>query len=397
LFKGYAMSLQWQILIYGSNLFVACMICHGETYRLKPAPGFLTGFYLFVAAGGAAGGLFVGILAPLIFDSYVELNWGFWVLSALILGICVREKMQVRLAGQYRRAWPAVLVSSVILGGVLFYQAVRAGRDAISTTRNFYGVLRVVEGNPDSSYHAFKLVHGGITHGVQFVDPQLATLATTYYNKPSGVGVVLENFPRETNRRVGLVGLGTGTLAAYGRRGDVFRFYEINPEVRRLAQTGFSYLKNSAATVEVVPGDARLSLEHEAPQQFDVLVLDAFSSDAIPVHLLTREAFEIYFRHLKADGVIAVHISNRHLNLLPPIMGVAKQFRTMIRSINWDEPNKPWWFSSSRWVILSRNQPFMLSPALAAHASIMPDADAAKAVLWTDDYASVLPFVQFSQ
>jgi SAM-dependent methyltransferase len=285
----------------------------------------------------------------------------------------------------------------LILGVTLLYQSRRAARDAISTTRNFYGVLRVVEGNPGSPDQAFKLVHGGITHGLQFVDPSRSMLATTYYNEPSGVGVVLENFPRATNRRVGVVGLGTGTLAVYGRKGDTFRFYDINPEVRRLAKSGFSFLKNSAATIEVVPGDARLSLQRETPQQFDVLVLDAFTSDAIPVHLLTREAFEIYFRHLKPDGVIAVHISNRHLNLLPVTIGVAKHFRTLIRSINWDEPNHPWWFSSSRWVILSRNEPFMFSQPMVAHASIMPDEDAKRAVLWTDDYASVLPLVQFSQ
>jgi SAM-dependent methyltransferase len=396
LFKGYAASFLGQVLIYGGNLFVGCMVCHGETSRLKPAPQFLTTFYLLLAAGGAAGGLFVGIVSPMIFHSYAELNWGFWALAVLIMGICVREKIILRLPKHRWPAWPAALASVLILGVTLLYQSRRAAQDAISTTRNFYGVLRVVEGNPGSPYDAFKLVHGGITHGLQFVDPSRSTLATTYYNEPSGVGVVLENFPRE-NRRVGLVGLGTGTLALYGRHGDTFRFYEINPEVRRLAESGFTFLKNSAAKVEVVPGDARLSLERENPEQFDVLVLDAFSSDAIPVHLLTREAFEIYFRHLKPDGVIAVHISNRHLNLLPVTIGVAKFFRTYIRSINWDEPNHPWWFSSSRWVILSRNVPFMFSQPMATHASIMPDEDAKRAVLWTDDFASVLPLVRFSQ
>jgi SAM-dependent methyltransferase len=397
LFKGYAATFLSQILIYGSNLFVGCMICHGETVRLKPAPQFLTSFYLLIAAGGAAGGLFVGLLAPVIFHSYAELNWGFGVLAVLITGICFREKIEIQLRNRHWPAWPTALTGALLLGAALLFQSHRAAQNALSTTRNFYGVLRVVEGNPGSEYQAFKLVHGGITHGLQFANPARSMLATTYYNEPSGIGVVLENFPRETNRCVGVVGLGTGTLAVYGRHGDTFRFYEINPEVRRLAETGFSFVKNSAATVEVVPGDARLSLQREPSQQFDVLVLDAFSSDAIPVHLLTREAFEIYFRHLKPDGVIAVHISNRHLNLLPVTIGVAKYFRTYIRAINWDEPNHPWWFSSSRWVILSCNEPFMMSQPLAAHASIMPDEDAKQAVLWTDDYASVLPLVKFSQ
>ena len=147
----------------------------------------------------------------------------------------------------------------------------------------------------------------------------------------------------------------------------------------------------------MVPGDARLSLQREKSQQFDVLVLDAFTSDAIPVHLLTKEAFEIYFRHLKPNGVIAVHISNRHLDLLPVTIAVAKEFHTIIRCVDWDEKNRPWWFSSSRWVILSRNQSFMLSRAVASHASFMPDFEAKKAVLWTDDYASVLPICRFSE
>jgi spermidine synthase len=397
LYKDYAATLFWQIVIYGGNLFAGCIICHGETARLKPAPQFLTSFYLLIAAGGAVGGLFVGILSPLIFHSYAEFNWGFWSLAALIAVICFRGRIKIQLRKHRWPAWPTALTGTVVFGVALLLLSARAARNAISTSRNFYGVLRVVEGLPGSEYHAFKLVHGGITHGLQFVDPSRSTVATTYYNEPSGIGVVLENFPRESGRRVGAVGLGTGTVAVYGRAGDTFRFYEINPEVRRLAETGFSFVKNSAATVQVVPGDARLSLQREAPAQFDVLILDAFSSDAIPVHLLTREAFETYFRVLKPDGVIAVHISNRHLDLLPVTIAVAKQFHTFIRAINWDELNRPWWFSGSRWVILSRNQSFMLSQPMAEHASIMPDKAAAKAVLWTDDYASVLPLVQFSK
>ena len=390
LFQENGLSIWWQTLIYGSNLFVGCMICHGEAYRLRPAPRFLTSFYLFIAAGGAVGGVFVGILSPLIFHSYAELSWGFWLLVALILGIFLREKMEVPWRNRRWRLWPATAACVVVFGATLLLQAHRSAKDAISISRNFYGVLRVVEQSPNSEYHSYRLLHGGITHGLQFVDPSLATLATTYYNEPSGVGVTLENFPRQTNRCVGMVGLGTGTLAVYGRPGDQFRFYEINPEDRRLAETGFTFLKNSAAHVEVIPGDARLSLEREDSQQFDVLVLDAFSSDAIPVHLLTEEAFETYFRHLKPDGVIAIHISNRHLNLLPVTIGLAKHFQTMMRYIAWDTKPRPPWFSGSKWVLLSRNEPFMLSQPLTLHATLIPERDAAKTVLWTDDYASLL-------
>jgi SAM-dependent methyltransferase len=394
LFHGYAVSLWWQIVIYGSTLFVGCMVCHGEAYRLRPAPRFLTSFYLFVAAGGAAGGVFVGIISPLIFSSYAELSWGYWLLTALILGIFLRDKTEIRWRNERWPLWPAGSACVIAFGAALLVQAHRGERDVFSITRNFYGVLRVVEGNPASPLHAYKLNNGGITHGLQFVSPSLANLATTYYNEPSGVGLALNNFSRQTNRCVGVVGLGSGTLAAYGRAGDRIRFYEINPEVRRLAQTGFSFLKNSAAQVEVVPGDARLSLEREESQHFDVLILDAFSSDAIPVHLLTQEAFETYFRHLKPDGVIAVHISNRHLDLLPVTIGVAKHFRLMMRDIEWDELPRPWWFSNSKWVLLSRNQPFMLSQPLATHATFIPETEARKAVLWTDDYASLFNIIK---
>jgi SAM-dependent methyltransferase len=280
------------------------------------------------------------------------------------------------------------------LGAVLLLQSRRAKRDTISTSRSFYGVLRLFEMNQHTQYHAYELTHGAITHGLQFTEPPHVARATTYYNEASGVGVVLNHFPRQTNRCVGMVGLGAGTLATYGRPGDTFRFYEINPEVEWLAQTRFTFLRNSAANVEVVPGDARLSLEREPSQQFDVLVLDAFNSDSIPVHLLTREAFEIYFRHLKPDGVIAVHISNRHLNLLPVMVGVAKQFHLMMMEIAWDEPARPSWLSSSDWVILSRNQPFMQSQEMLSHATVMPERDNENAILWTDDYASLFRIIR---
>jgi protein-L-isoaspartate O-methyltransferase len=394
LWIGSQVSLWRQVVVYCGSLFVGCMVCHGEVYRLRPAPRFLTSFYLFIAAGGAAGGVFVGIVSPLVFHSYAELNWGFWLLAALVLGIHLHEKTEVRWQNRRWRLWPVMLAGVVALGGVMLLQARRGVSNTVYMSRNFYGVLQVIELEADLPMQAYKLYHGDITHGLQFTDPGLSILATTYYNEPSGVGMALNNFQRQTNRCVGVVGLGTGTLAVYGRAGDTFRFYEINPEVRRLADTRFTFLKNSNARVEVVLGDARLSLEREPAQQFDVLVLDAFSSDAIPVHLLTQEAFETYFRHLKPDGAIAVHISNRHLNLLPVMVGLAKHFQTMMLCIEWDEKSRPWWFSSSKWVILSRNEPFMLSQPLLSRATIMPDRDAENAILWTDDYASLFSIVR---
>ena len=204
----------------------------------------------------------------------------------------------------------------------------------------------------------------------------------------------MQNFPRQKNRRIGVIGLGIGTVAAYARPGDTIRFYEINPEVERLARTRFTYLEQCAGNVEVIIGDARLSLEKEPPQQFDILVLDAFSSDTIPTHLLTREAFEIYFRHLNYYGALVVHISNRHLNLLPVMAGIAKEFHTLMQDIYWRPTSMVTVFSECDWVLLSRNQALMTSPDVLAKAAKLPTQDSAQPILWTDDRASLFPILK---
>ena len=388
--RGSNVPLWWQNPVYGATLLAGCMVCHGEVYRLKPSPRHLTTFYLLIAAGGAAGGLFVGLISPILFHSFAEFNWGYWLLAALVAGIHFRERTKVR----SWMSWPAMLAGVAVLGAVLLFQASQSKSETVSMTRNFYGVLRVSQKGVNTPFHAYKLNHGSTTHGLQFTDPGLSILATTYYNEPSGIGVALNNFPRQTNRCVGVVGLGTGTLATYGRTGDTFRFYEIDPEVQRLAQTRFTFLRSSQARVEIVPGDARLSLERESSPQFDLLVLDAFSSDAIPVHLLTQEAFATYFQHLKSDGVIAVHISNRHLDLLRPLVGVAKQFQLMLINIQWDQKDRPWWFSTSNWVLLSHNQSFMLSEPVMSRATLMPVEVGSNPLVWTDDYASLFSILR---
>jgi spermidine synthase len=391
MFIGIDAPLWQQVVSYGGTLLVGCLVCHGEVYRLRPSAAHLTSFYLWLAAGGAAGGLLVGVVSPLVFHSFAELNWGLWLLAALVFGLHAREKTRVRILRRQWPLWPALLAGVVVLGAVLAYQSRRAARGSVSMTRNFYGVLRVAELAANTEHRAYVLFNGEINHGLQLADPLQSTIPTSYYNEAGGAGVTFNNFPRQTNRAVGLVGLGTGTMAAYGNTGDTFVFYEINPEVRRLAQTGFSFLKNSAAHIEIVPGDARLTLERETGRQFDLLVLDAFSGDSIPVHLLTREAFATYFRLLKSDGVILVHVSNRHLDFLPVLTGVAKEFHLMMQFNEWDDPSRPFWFSSSKWVMLSRNQPFMTSEAMLSHATPMSENYREHSILWTDDYASLLP------
>jgi hypothetical protein len=395
LYRGYDASFWQQLIGFSGALFFGCMICHGEVYRLRPPARHLTAFYLFVAAGGAAGGVFVGVISPLVFHSFAELNWGFWLLAVLVSGILIREKSAVRFRNRSWKLWPVLVTGLLVLSGALLFQARRAGEGVILVNRNFYGVLRIVELSPGTKLQAHQLFHGNIIHGLQFTSPPMSTLATTYYNDFSGVGLTLNNFPRQTNRSVGVVGLGIGTLAAYGRSGDRFRFYEIDPEVRWLAENKYSYLKDSKAHIEMVSGDARLSLESEPAQQFDVLVLDAFGSDAIPVHLLTQEAFETYFRHTKEDGAIAILISNRHLNLLPVLVGIAKNFRRLVICVVWDDKSRPPWFASSIWVVLSRNRPFIYSPPIFSHGTRIPSDYAEHPVIWTDDYASLLPIIRY--
>jgi hypothetical protein len=383
-----------QIAIYNGCLFVFCMICHGEVYRLRPSARFLTSFYLFVAAGGAAGGLFVGLVAPVIFQSYAELNWGLWLICALAFVLHAMEKTRWTFQGRTWRIWPPLLFNVIMMGMVLETVSWNDTRNLVAASRSFYGVLRVRELDENGPLHSFRLMNGGINHGVQFVNPTMSNVPTSYYAQGGGLGVVMQNFPRKQNRRIGVIGLGIGTVAAYALPGDTVRFYEINPQVEQIARTRFTYLAQCAGKVEVVMGDARLSLENEASQQFDILVLDAFSSDAIPMHLLTREAFEIYFRHLNHFGALAVHISNRHLNLFPVMAGIAKEFRTQIADVNWRPPTMVSVFAESDWVIISRNQPFMMSPAVLAKATKMSSQNSERAILWTDDRTSLIPILK---
>ncbi len=463
LYKGTDTSLTMQIGIYAGGLFVCCMVCHGELYRLRPDPSLLTSFYLMIAAGGALGGLFVAVGAPLLFSDYYEMHWGMALCGLLFIVVCLRDEASAN-AREWRwlacgltlaafvgldlvlshlagRSLPIIksgvtvlrigvwvlLAGLVILWLVrkkfrtfqhwrmmtllwllpgwlalvttLWLQASQSNDDVVSRSRNFYGTLKVCEYRQhDPKEHYFLLQHGRITHGIQFVDPIRAKWTTTYYAEGSGIELAVKALPA-AGRRLGVVGLGTGTMAAFGRAGDYLRIYEINREVERLARLRFSYLSNSAARVEVVLGDARLSLERESPQDFDLLALDAFSGDAIPVHLLTTEAFELYARHLKTNGIIAVHISNRYLDLEPAILNLARHFnyRTAVISYEDNEVNEEiesdWWMYSSTWVLLTHSEAIANSPVIRNAASDVK-TNAALIPLWTDDFASLFQVLE---
>jgi spermidine synthase len=274
------------------------------------------------------------------------------------------------------------------LGIAIWMQALKSSGDIVYMSRNFYGVLTIYEREAQSPKdHHFLLRHGRITHGIQFVDPAQALWPTAYYGEESGVGLAMEALPSK-GARLGLVGLGVGTLTAYSRPDDVVRIYEINPEVEKVARTRFTYLNRCACRVEVVPGDARLSLEREPSQQFDLLAVDAFNSDSIPVHLLTREAFEVYTRHLKTNGVLALHISNHYLDLEPVVSALAQSFQFQSARIEYDEMPDQWWLYPSTWVLLTRDPSLLSSPGLAM-AAAPPSTNALSVPLWTDDYASL--------
>ncbi len=369
-----------QLLIGCGAMFFGCMLCHGELTRIKPKPRHLTEFYLSMSAGGALGGLLVSLVAPHVFTWYLE--WPLAMLAAfamaafLVLRSCcgirmasgvmggvvvglallhlpVVEKLALSwwmkagglIACTAAGLWPArtrfsprslalklpmatVLLALTVIGLHWSLQTGFEVEPRIERVRNFYGAVSVEEEWFDEAggyYRRFH--HGGIVHGLQLLTPESRTEPLSYYGHDTGIGRALDSLKDKPDARVGVVGMGTATVAAYGQKGQTFRFYDINPDIVRIAQQQFTFVPDLEARggkVEIVLGDARLSLEREPPQHFDVLLLDAFSGDSVPVHLLTREAFEIYQRHLNPGGIIAVHVSNRYLTLAPVVEKVAK-------------------------------------------------------------------------
>jgi spermidine synthase len=380
-----------QFAAYFTALFFCAMVCHGELVRRKPHVRHLTSFYLVIAAGGAAGGIFVGIIAPHWFTGYYELHIGLFACGLLMLIVLGLDRRQLSLRGPWKLVWLVLPLAVGCLGASLVVNASRQGQNLINVSRNFYGVLRVKEGdasygdNDDDSRDepTRELLNGRIQHGFQFLNPELRSVATSYYGVTSGVGRAL-SLPSDGPRRVGLVGLGTGTLATYARAGDHFQFYEINSKVEELARAYFTFLSDCKGEVEIIHGDARLNLSREPPQKFNVLVLDAFSGDAIPVHLLTREAFAIYLPHMAPDGIIAVHISNRHFALEPVVLALADVYKLSTVTIATRGTHNG--SSSSTWMLVSAS-PQALKPKRIHNAQSKKQTDFR--VLWTDDHASL--------
>lgn len=379
--------LPLQFVVYLGLLLCTCMVCHGELVRLKPHQDHLTEFYLWISAGGAAGGFLTGVIAPHLFPFYLELHVAMVGVLALLLVVCFRDPQSPFYRGRFWAGWAVLLVAFGILLLGLGADVRSRLRYSRQLSRNFYGVLRIIERLPDQpKEHFVELVHGGTRHGKQFLAPDRRRVPTTYYGEQSGVGLALRRDQSPQPRRVGVVGLGVGTLAAYGRSGDEFDFFEINPLVIGYAKSDFYYLADSAATCRIIPGDARISLDRLPPQGYDVLALDAFSSDAVPVHLLTEEAMEIYLKHMRDGGIIAAHVSNRYFDLLPVLAGHAERFHLTIAAIN-NSGDLATGIDSSTWVLLARDPSALTGGDLERN----PRLPISRRLHWTDAHSSLLP------
>ena len=419
LYFGTHARLGFQLMFYCGALLTVCVTCHGELVRLKPEPQHLTLFYLCLSIGGALGGLFVALVAPVIFADYWELSLAYFIAPLLILIAWAYTSWgRVRTSRRLKLAFAMALPPTLIWGAALWIEAVgahhllayniekkgwiagfrqtmprflRVYQPTVSfQDRDEYGVLKVTHG-----VWGKELVNGRIIHGIQPWDEEQRMQPSSYYSEESGLGVAMQhyllNLPEQSQRTIGVIGLGTGAIAAWGEEGDQYTFYELNPNVEKVAEQHFSYLKATPAETRVVLGDARLSLERSLSKDgsigYQLLVLDAFSSDAIPMHLLTREAMDVYLQHLSKDGILAVHVSNRFLNLPPLVRNLAEDAGYRAEQVVCLRSEEQL-YSASHWVIVTRNQDFWDKPEVQAKLHGWGE-EPRNGVRWTDDYGSL--------
>jgi hypothetical protein len=387
------LSLRLQLGLYLAAEFVVCMLCNGELARSRPSPRYLTKFYLTIAAGGALGGAFVALLAPRVFTEFSEYPIG--LAGACLLGFLGWLRTGAFSQWTTRNLAVRLPLMALLIGGLTALVATASGgkQGALASVRNFYGILRVTERKDDNGPYR-ELQHGRTRHGTEYLDTSKRDWPTSYYGPHSGIAIALNAFD-QPQRRIGVVGLGTGTLAAWGRAGDTIRFYDINPDVEPIARSWFWFLRDSHARIEVVLGDARVQLGRELAagqsRDFDLIAVDAFSSDSIPMHLLTAECADIYRRRLAPGGVLALHISNRVLNLDPVARGMARYLGwTAVQIISADHPETG--ESGSRWVLMTPNAAFLERAGLSQRSSGWSNR---APITWTDDFASLWHVLQF--
>ncbi len=380
------------IPLYAAGLFVACMVLHGELSKRKPSPQYLTLFYLMVSLGGAMGGIVVAIVAPHVFRTYLELPIG--LIACALLAVIALWDVELPRFGP----WPLRLALCVGLGalsGFLVRHEFEKEKGYRLLVRNFYGALKVSDEDPDP-FALRNLTHGTINHGSELLDPEKRYITTSYYGENSGVGRSIRALRERGPVRIGSIGLGAGVLSNYGRAGDFLRIYEINPLVPPITKTQFYFYNHAAADKDILMGDARLTLEKQlqetGPQNYDILSVDAFSSDAIPIHLLTREALALYFKHLKPDGILALHISNRYLDLAPVCAAGAQYFNKQARTVS-DDGEGGSYLSSSTWVLVTGHPEWFDSDTFAG-ADIAPTPLKAGFRPWTDDYSNIVQILR---
>ena len=368
------------IALISVSLFVFCMVCHGELVRRKPPLRYLTLFYLMLSVGGALGGFLVGLVAPAVFTAYFELPLGLFLCAALVVAVLWRELKPV---------WRAVLLLALLgyglrLGDIAF-EYVNGYRTVV---RNFYSQLRVLDSTDDALGPKRAMLHGRINHGEQFMAAAQRKQPTAYYCERSGIGRAIRALQQGQPFKLGVVGLGAGTLATYGRAGDELRIYEINEQVLDLARSEFTFLSDSPARIVPVLGDGRLILEREAQQQFDLLAMDAFSGDSIPAHLLTLEAMTTYLGHLKSDGLLAVHITNHYLDLKPVMTAAAQHFGKTAVLYALEPKDDDAYCRNSDWVLfMSAQQAAQLPAGLQGGEPLVPRVGFKP---WTDSFSNLL-------
>jgi hypothetical protein len=393
-------SLEWSLPVFMAGLFCICLYCHGELAASKPDPIYLTTFYILVALGGALGSLAGSVLAPLVLNGDFEMLITLTAIAAMFA---------------WQRRHDVMISRALALGLAVVTMAISVGKISYEIhrsrilTRNFYSALRIVDvGSPPNAWR--RMEHGGIEHGSQYLDLERRREPISYYGRSSGVALALarqRQLSPSGHLAVGIVGLGAGAIAAYGESGDRFRFYEINPQVLTLAHTEFTYLSDSQANVSVALGDARLVLEREAPQAYDALIVDAFSGDAIPIHLLTREAVQVYRNHLTPSGVLLFHISNRFVDLQPALARLAVEEGLDARYV-YDDPDgdtgddsengaeeEDTPLSVSTWVLMAADKSWMSAPGLLDRAEALEPPQPGPA--WTDDFNNILSAIRVGE
>jgi hypothetical protein len=395
-----------RVALWSAILFVYGMAGHGELAARRPGPFRLTAFYLAIAAGGALGGLVAAVVAPLAFAGYWELPLGILAGPLAVWAACLRDTPETEEPTSLGDSPPLLIprpmprgrlgmtgsaLGLVALAGGLAVHVLGEGEGVVRVSRGFYGVLRVVCEQPGEPDETLRLLHGRISHGLQLTAPSRRRELTTYYGPSSGAGLAIRRHPKYLEGRplrVGVVGLGVGTLAAWSRPGDVFRFYELDPEVLRLSEGEspvFTFLRDARGGIEVRLGDGRVALESEAPQGFDALVVDAFSSDAVPTHLLTLEAFAVYRRHLAPGGAVALQVTNRYLDLKPVVRGAAAALGLRAEHVPSSERGVLW---SSDWMVVAEG--FSLLDDEAVSAATLPRRQGDRQIVWTDDWSDPL-------